>query len=356
MTSLPPPPQSYLEAYSGNVLIGVCSAFIALETIFLALRFYARSLAPLQWTWEDLLLPFAWLFNVGLCSLCINSVPAAGVGRHLAYVKQTDPHQLIAWGKTLVALEWLYLSSNPLPKIYVLCLYLRIFTQRAARVTCYVMIGVIIAIWVSFIVASATKCTPFAAQWDKTIGHCVNVEAYYQAGSAPNMATDVVILLLPIPTLIALHASVVRKIGLLLIFVTGSIGLVGSVIRFSIFFRSDAFSDNTWVSVSLMSWTCVEPGMYLIAACCLTLRPLFAKFPFKGLGSKLETPGAPSSFQSTTAANMPRRSGFIQMKDLENQSAGPKMNVTTTTSFTVDVESAKEHRMDRLGTESYTHK
>jgi hypothetical protein len=107
----------------------------------------------------------------------------------------------------------------------VLCLYLRIFTSRPARIACYVLIGFVIAIYISYLVASATKCKPFAAQWDKTIvgGHCVNVEAYYQSTSAPNIVTDLAILLLPIQTVLNLHASPLRKLGLLLIFMAGSV-------------------------------------------------------------------------------------------------------------------------------------
>ncbi|TVY75857.1 hypothetical protein LSUE1_G007077, partial [Lachnellula suecica] len=349
--AMPQVTQAYLDEYSGNILIGVCAAFVILETVFLALRFYAKSLTQLEWTWEDFLLPLAWVFNIGLCALCINAVPAAGVGRHLAYVVKTDPSKLIAWGKSLAAVEFLYLCSNPLPKIYVVCLYLRIFTNRAARLTCYILICIMIAIWVAFITASATKCHPFAAQWDKAIpgGHCVNIEAYYQSTSAPNIATDLVILILPIPTVIGLHASRLRKFGLLLIFIAGSIGLVGSIIRFTIFFKAEVFTDNTWSSVPLMTWTCVEPGMYLIAACCLTLRPLLGKIPFKSLTTKAgygPTTAKSATFKETIGSasyhpSVPQRSGFIQMHDI-NKHQEPRMNVMTTKSFTIDVEAARQ--------------
>ena len=53
-------------------------------------------------------------------------------------------------------------------------------------------------------------------------------------------------------------------------------GLVTSIIRFASFFTTDAVTDGTWASVNLMTWTVLEPGVYLIAACLLTYRPLFA--------------------------------------------------------------------------------
>jgi hypothetical protein len=49
---------------------------------------------------------------------------------------------------------------------------------------------------------------------------------------------------------------------------------VSSCVRFAIFFQGDAFKDPTWESVVLITWTVVEAGVYLIAACLPHLRPL----------------------------------------------------------------------------------
>ena len=148
-------------------------------------------------------------------------MPAAGVGHHL---QQEDQQKAIAWGKSIVALEWLYLASSALPKLYVLFLYLRVFTTRkAARIGCIVLISFTTATWIAFTIASATKCRPFAAQWDRKLGHCVNVQAFYQSTSAPNIITDLAILLLPVPTVRRLQASRLRRFSILLIFLTGSV-------------------------------------------------------------------------------------------------------------------------------------
>ncbi len=52
-------------------------------------------------------------------------------------------------------------------------------------------------------------------------------------------------------------------------------GLVSSIIRFTIFFQNEAFVDGTWASVNLMTWTLIEPGIYIIAACLPNLRALW---------------------------------------------------------------------------------
>lgn len=148
----------------------------------------------------------------------------AGVGRHLAEVLENHPAQLTEWAKHLYALEWLYLTSVALPKMSILLLYLRVFTNKGARLTCWLLLGAVVVIWFTFTVAFNLQCIPLAYTWDKTIpgGHCFDVEAYYKATSAPNIATDVVMLILPIPTVINLQTTTLRKLGLFVVFLVGS--------------------------------------------------------------------------------------------------------------------------------------
>lgn len=239
--SVPAHSPEYLAEYSGHTLIFISALFITLESVFVALRYYARTLSTSTKGWDDLIIPMAWLVNIGLCILGISQyhhsawrqpsylviamVNDAGVGHHLAAVLLHNSTELVSWAKSLYALEWLYLTAVALPKISVLCLYLRLFTNRTARLTCYMLIGVIVANWVAFLLASTFQCSPVVYQWNKSIadGKCFNVEALYKASSAPNIATDVVILILPIPTVWLLKASRIRKLGLMLVFLTGSV-------------------------------------------------------------------------------------------------------------------------------------
>lgn len=46
----------------------------------------------------------------------------------------------------------------------------------------------------------------------------------------------------------------------------------------------------TGASVLLMGWSIIEPGMYLIAACLLALRPILRKMSPKELKTRLRIP------------------------------------------------------------------
>jgi hypothetical protein len=152
-------------------------------------------------------------------------VKESGVGRHLAYVMHTDPTQVTSWAKSIYALEWLYLPAVALPKISILLLYLRIFQNRAERMISHALIYIVLINWIAYLIAASLQCFPFAYQWDKTIkgGTCVDQPVFYRTVSAPNIATDLVILLLPIRMILELKTSSSRKVGLSLVFLSGSV-------------------------------------------------------------------------------------------------------------------------------------
>lgn len=52
-------------------------------------------------------------------------------------------------------------------------------------------------------------------------------------------------------------------------------GLVASIIRFNMF-NLHTLSDGTWASAKLAIWSLVEPGVYLIAACLPSFRPVIS--------------------------------------------------------------------------------
>lgn len=58
-------------------------------------------------------------------------------------------------------------------------------------------------------------------------------------------------------------------------------GLISSVLRFISFSSNNSFIDPTWHAVELIVWTIAEPGIYLIAACLMTYRPLIDRFGTK---------------------------------------------------------------------------
>ena len=68
-------------------------------------------------------------------------------------------------------------------------------------------------------------CKPVGYFWDKTIqgGHCINENVLSYGITAANIATDIIVLVLPIPWLWNLQMRTSKKLALSGIFVLGSL-------------------------------------------------------------------------------------------------------------------------------------
>ena len=134
---------------------------------------------------------------------------------------------IAGWAKGIYAIVLIniYLASVSLPKLSALFFYLRVFVYRKGRIFAYITIGLVILNWVVFSITSIFQCRPIAYWWDKTIqgGVCFNFQIYYPAMCVPNIATDVIVLLLPISSLIQLKLPLLKKIALCFIFLTASV-------------------------------------------------------------------------------------------------------------------------------------
>ncbi|KAF2707388.1 hypothetical protein K504DRAFT_504558 [Pleomassaria siparia CBS 279.74] len=259
----------------GPTVIATASLTIICSTLFVGLRYYARYLAQTKLSIEDVLIPFAWLAEIGLCITGIFMVQIAGTGHHQDYVIQMDPEMLVVHYKGIMVIELVHPSAVAFSKLAVLLLYLKVFTGKTTRLITWIVIYIVIGTWVSFTIAIVFQCRPFAFNWDKTIpsGVCFNIMAFSKSGSVPNIISDVVVLILPIRTVVELKISRARKVGLLLIFLLGSVGIVASIVRTVVFCRIN-FADATY-NTDAINWTIIEPGLYLEAACAMSFKPLF---------------------------------------------------------------------------------
>ncbi|KAF2798255.1 hypothetical protein K505DRAFT_189223, partial [Melanomma pulvis-pyrius CBS 109.77] len=266
----------YLAEDIGSAIIATASLMLIFSTVFVGLRYYARFLAQAKFGGEDLLIAFACLAEVGLCMTGIIMVQKAGTGRHQEYIALTDPGKIAEHFKGIMVIEIIHPPAVAFSKLSVLLLYLKVFTSRTTRLMTWVVIYLVIGTWFTYTVAIMFQCRPFAYNWDKSIqgGRCINIYVFSQSSSVPNIVTDVVVLLLPIRTVIELKISRTRRIGLLLIFLMGSVGIVASIIRTVVFSRISVV-DVTYTNTEVINWTLIEPGMYLLAACALSFKPLF---------------------------------------------------------------------------------
>ncbi|APA06276.1 hypothetical protein sscle_01g010460 [Sclerotinia sclerotiorum 1980 UF-70] len=278
MAASPSLSQQFLHEYSGHQLMVVAITFIPINIISVSLRFLARSLKRTSLGLDDILVIPSLILCLTLSILAICIIRFGGVGYHIAGLAVTNPGKIVIWSKLLFSTPLVYSWAVAFPKLAILAMFLRIFTKGFYRNTVMVLATVSIALAFAVSLVSIFGCTPVSYFWDKAIpnGHYnFNPKDFYLWATLPNIITDVIMLILPQPMIWKLHATRSVKLGLSFTFLTGSVGLVASILRFSQFAQTDPFHDGTWASVSLEQYTIMEPSMYLLASCLPSCRPIF---------------------------------------------------------------------------------
>lgn len=249
---------------------------------------------------------------------------------------------LTIWGHMIIIIPILYLAAVVPPKLVLLHLYLSIFIQKAFRWSCYGIAGVVLTNWFANTIAAFVSCQPLSFYWTQE-GRCFDINQFFRWGSFVNIVTDVVMLILPIPSILGLQVSLRLRLGILATFILGSLyvavespinifllttysGLITSIVRFYEFYATNAEVDGTWSGATLDVWSAIEPGIYLITACIPSYRPL-VRFFQKNQGTVLSRPSDPGgsvgglqsrlspTYEVTTAGRFKRLGSYKNMEE-----------------------------------------
>ena len=196
-----PVAEAYLHQYIGDKLVTVSVFFLVVTTICVSLRVVTRRLTNTPLRLDDYLIFASLIFCVGLtieniCRLtffsrkksspffqfikpkrikrdltCNNlvSVRFGGNGYHVAALLPPNPSAISIWLKYVLVESHLGIMALNLPKLAILCMYIRIFTTKPYRITPYILAGLTIGNMVAGIISASAACRPFAYIWDKTI-------------------------------------------------------------------------------------------------------------------------------------------------------------------------------------------
>jgi len=169
--------------------------------------------------------------------------------------------------------------SIGLVKLSVVCFYKRIFiTPRFHLIANIVMVFDILWLVAAFL-TQLFSAWPISQWWTFGGHRDMNYGAFITAFAAMDIFLDIVTLCLPIPAIRKLQMSRTRKFQLMGIFWLGLFCLGSAGVRLYYAFElstagnSFAISDNffSYISVSNLIWSTIEPCTSIIAACLPTL-------------------------------------------------------------------------------------
>ena len=192
--------------------------------------------------------------------------------------------------QTFYAFELVQTPAYGFIKLAALLFFRRIFCVKGSRdwfnITTLVMI-VIIALWaLAFELLAASQCrTHPSALWSgstKYFEYCSVALPYLLSFSISDFITDLMIILVPIPSIWLLNMNVKRKIGVTIIFLSASVGLAASLARMVIIIYTvnharERTADPRLEDTQVLFWPMLEGGLALIAVNLPSIWGLFTR-------------------------------------------------------------------------------
>ncbi|KAF2833914.1 hypothetical protein CC86DRAFT_415931 [Ophiobolus disseminans] len=140
------------------------------------------------------------------------------------------------------------------------------------------------------------RCKPVASAWNPTIkGKCMSYAAFPWATGIFNFISDFYILMLPLPPILRMNMSLIRRLRIASIFGLSLFTCVASIMRFVVSRQYALDPDQTYVAAKVLHWTVLEINIGLICACATTFPAFFDST-------------APRSFSSLVGSLLSKRS------------------------------------------------
>jgi len=262
--------------------IVVTSAVLGfLATFVVCLRFWARHLRlkNQRWGFDDALLLVSIALTIGVVATNCWAATWSRFGEHEILDEDGIPlqWQIDRQSITIYTVSILHTCAMPAIKAYTLAFYIRIFVSQGFRRVAYVIGAYILCWWISVLLGTILQCIP--ANPIVPVGaKCINVLGFLQAAAVLNVISDVAIVIMPIPMIAKLQMPLRHKLGVIGIFLTGTLVIIAGIGRTISYFDVPDDVDFSYHDYYLLIWTSIEPCMGVIGACLPSCRPLFQGF------------------------------------------------------------------------------
>ncbi|KAF2963726.1 hypothetical protein GQX73_g9841 [Xylaria multiplex] len=228
---------------------------ITLSTAALLIRLYCRWILARQRLIADYFFIIGWALFLADVVLAYNPTTVPVWFVHLWNIRLED---YITYLHNVFITSELYLFSVAFLKVGILLDWIHIFAPSgtrnfifwAASITIFVNAG----FYIGIIVANQVACTPYEYSWNKLLdGNCNRAKTPLATSIAGafNIASDIVIFLIPQGVIWNLNMPRSRKIGMSVIFTLGLLAIGTAILRFISSLRHAASPDFTYFFTEL---------------------------------------------------------------------------------------------------------
>lgn len=227
------------------------------------------------------------------------------------------------------------MAAEMFVQLSLLSFYLRIFSSPVFRRMVWALMALVVCFGITNTFTMIFQCTPVAFFWvgwaGETTGTCININLFSWIRAAVEIAIDVAIITLPIPTVLKLQMSWRRRIQVVLVFCIGFLITLISILRLQSLVQFSKTQNPTYDNAPAVFWSVLECDMFIICACMPSMRSFLRML-------------APSCFQSTVGSRPSEntdRTGRTRISSGENYRREPSVKENES-----DVELVEPHLDD----------
>lgn len=242
----------------------------SLATVVVLLRLLSRKVSKIHLWWDDAFIIIATVFAWATAAALFWAVSVGLLGipdEALDIQAQTTLNHINLFAQNM------YYCCIAFIKFSILTFYLRLFPISKFRIATYALIGITAIWWVPVALISILGCTPIEYNWDRTQpgGHCIDARKFILANAIPNIVTDLIILLLPLPVIWHLQLHFKKKLAVSAILSLGIFVTMSSCIRLAYTIDTGHLYGDLG---DLYLWSNIEPDIAIICACLPIMMPL----------------------------------------------------------------------------------
>lgn len=269
---------------------------IALSSVTLliaGMRFVSKFLFSIRQGFgpDDWTMLAAGLIGIPCIIFNISGLSDHGLGKD---VWTLPPGALASFAQWFLAMEILYVVIISIVKSSLSLFYLDLFPGTTFRRVIWATIIFHVTSGLSFVVGSLLQCVPLSLAWEqfgdgtnRPPGHCINVNALAWVNAAMNIAVDIWLIGIPLYQLYKLDTQWRRRLSAAVMFMTGAIATIVSILRLQSLVHFANSTNPTWDHWNIAWWSTIEVNISIICTCLPSIRLILAHLCPRMVGSSL---------------------------------------------------------------------
>ncbi|CEO60201.1 hypothetical protein PMG11_04839 [Penicillium brasilianum] len=232
---------------------------------FFGIRLYTRLFMVRGFEKEDWACSIAWFLGV---SYSVISIIMGYYGGGLHYVDvPVEDH--VPFYKTVYVTMVMYGPTAYVTKVCLLWVMTRVFSPvHNVVILIYIFLGIMLAYYIPVLVVKIRICNPIARFWDTDIdGTCLDQRSIILADAVISMASDFVILILPLLLTMHLQMSTKKKIRVAAVLGAGGFAVLASIIRLVLIIVTGQSKDITLAFMRINMLGNAEISIGVICTC-----------------------------------------------------------------------------------------